>query len=37
VIDAKQRRQLDGRADLLEALPPGRVGGMLVVVHESAR
>jgi hypothetical protein len=36
VVDANQRRQLDGGADLFHALPHGRVGRMFVIVDESA-
>jgi hypothetical protein len=34
VVNADQRGQLDGRADLLHALAHSRLGGMLVIVDE---
>ena len=37
VIDADQRRQLDGRADLLQAFANRRIGWGLVIVDETAR
>jgi hypothetical protein len=37
VIHADQRRQLDGRVDLLHALPYRRIGWVLVIVDEPAR
>jgi len=37
VVHADQRRQLDGGADLLHALPHRRVGGMLVIVDKATR
>src|SRR5207245_2512246 len=35
VVDAQQLGDLDRRADLLQALAPGRVGRVLVVVDEA--